>query len=384
VPTMTVRFFRLPRHRAVARLALAAGLATGLAGLCGPASADEEKVLNVANWSEYIGEHTVAEFERETGIHVRYDNFDSNDILLAKMIAGRTVYDIVVPSSDYGRIMVDGRLVQKLDRGRLPHWGNLSPVVMGLMGRLDPGNATMVPWLGSTVSVGYNVDKVKAALGDLPLPADPFDLVFDPKYTSRLKACGISLLDSASDVFPSALIHVGKKAYSNEAADYELAAQMLQKVRGDIGLFSYNGYIDDLARGQICVALGYGGDFNNAQQRALAAHTGVRIAAPLPPGHIQFGFESMMIPADAPHPENAHKWIDFILRAEVQAAITNKVMFTSPNLAARAFIRPDVLANAIAFPPDAYMKSNVEFYEVRRHDTRRVMTRLFTRFKSGV
>jgi len=241
-----------------------------------------------------------------------------------------------------------------------------------------------VPWLGSTVSVGYNVDKVKAALGAEPIPADPFELVFNPKYTSRLKACGISMLDSGSDVFPSALIRVGRKAYSNEPSDYELAAQMLQKVRGDIGLFSYNGYIDDLARGQICVALGYGGDFNNAQQRANASHTGVHIVAPLPPGHLQFGFESMMIPADAPHPANAHRWIDFILRPEVQAAITNKVMFTSPNLAARRFIRPDVLANAIAFPPDDYLRTHVEFYEVRRHDTRRVMTRLFTRFKSGV
>jgi len=349
-----------------------------------PALAAEDNVLNVYNWAEYIGEDTVRQFEKETGIHVRYDNFDSNDVLLAKMVAGRTGYDIVVPSSDFGRIMLEGGLLQKLDRKLLPHWGNLSPAVMALMGRLDPGNQYMVPWLGGSVSVGYNIDKVRAALGNEPIPANPFELVFNPKYTSRLKSCGISVLDSASDLFPSALIYVGKPAYSNDGADYQLAAAMLQKVRPDITLFSYNGYIQDLASGQICVALGYGGDFNNAAQRAKAAGNGVHIVAPLPPGSVQFGFESMVIPSDAPHPLNAHKWIEFILRPEVQAAITNKVMFTSPNAAARAFVHPDVLANAIAFPPDDYLAHHVQFYEVRRHETRRTMTRLFTKFKSGV
>ena len=348
------------------------------------AHAAEEKVLNIFNWSEYIGDDTVHQFEKETGIHVRYDNFDSNEVLLVKMIAGRTGYDVIVPSSDFGRIMIDGGLVQKLDRNKLPNWHNLNPTVVQMLGKLDPGNQFMVPWLGGAVSVGYNVDKVKAALGGEPIPANPFELVFNPKYTSKLKACGISLLDSASDVFPSALIYTGKRAYSNSPDDYAEAAAMLQKVRSDIGLFSYNGYITDLASGQICVALGYSGDFNNATQRAKAGRTGVTIAAPLPAGGMQFGFESMMIPIDAPHPENAHLWMDFILRPEVQAAITNKVMFTSPNLAARAFIHADVLANTIAFPPDDYMATKAQFYEVRRSDTRRTLTRLFTKFKSGI
>jgi len=352
--------------------------------VAGTAHAEEEKTLNIYNWAEYIGENTVRNFEKETGISVRYDNFDSNEVLLVKMVAGRTGYDVVVPSSDFGRIMIDGGLVQKIDRSKLPGWNNLSPAVMQLMGKLDPGNQFMVPWLGSTVSVGYNVDKVQAALGTEPVPADPFELVFNPKYTAKLKGCGISILDSASDVLPSALIYIGRPAYSNNSADYNDAATMLQKVRADIGLFSYNGYISDLASGQICVALGYGGDFNNAAQRAKAAGNGVRIAAPLPPGGVQFGFESMMIPIDAPHPQNALKWIEYILRPEVQAEITNKVMFTSPNAAARKFVRPEVLANAIAFPPDEYVATKAQFYEVRRNDTRRTMTRLFTKFKSGL
>lgn len=351
--------------------------------IVGPARAEEEKVLNLYNWAEYIGENTIRNFEKETGIRVRYDNFDSNEVLFVKMIAGRTGYDIVVPSSDFGRVMIDGGLVQKLDRSKLPNWPNLSPTVMQMMGKLDPDNQYMVPWLGSTVTVGYNLDKVKAALGSDPIPANPFELIFNPKYTAKLKSCGISLLDSASDVFPSALIYLGRPAYSNNPGDYNDAATMLSKVRADVGLFSYNGYIGDLASGQLCVALGYGGDFNNAMQRAKAAGNGVRIVAPLPPGGVQFGFESMMIPVDAPHPQNAHKWIDYILRPEVQAEITNKVMFTSPNAAARKFVRPDVLANVVAFPPDEYLATKAQFYEVRRQETRRAMTRAFTKFKTG-
>ncbi|MDT8992324.1 extracellular solute-binding protein [Curvibacter sp. APW13] len=360
----------------IAAMAMAAAAALS-------AAAAEEKILNITNWAEYVGEKTVANFEAETGIKVRYDNFDSNEVLMAKMIAGRTGYDIIIPSSDFGRIMVDGGLVQKVDRSKLSRWSNLDPAVLLLMGKLDPGNQYMVPWLGSTVSVGYNPVMVKAALGGEPIPADPFELVFNPKYTSKLKKCGISLLDSAADLFPSALIYLGRPAFGNNATDYQDAFAMLQKVRGDIALFSYNGYIADLAAGNLCVALGYGGDFNNANAKAKAAGKDTRIEAPLPPRGTQFGFESMMIPVDAPHPENAHAWINYILRPEVQAEITNKVKFTSPNLAARKFIAADVLANKIAFPGDDYLSTKAQFYEVRKNDTRRLMTRLFTKFKTG-
>jgi len=348
------------------------------------AAADEAKVLNIYNWAEYIGDNTVKNFEKETGIKVRYDNYDSNDVLMTKMIVGKSGYDIIVPSSDFGRLLIDGGLVQKLDRNKLSNWGNLNPSVMQLISKLDPGNQYMVPWLGGSVGVGYNIDKVKAALGNEPIPANPFELVFNPKYTSKLKKCGISFLDSGSDVFPSALIHTGHAAFSNEAADYKDAMNMLQKVRPDIKQFSYNGYISDLAVGNVCVALGYGGDFNNAARQAKAAGKGAHIEAPLPPNGVQFGFESMMVPSDAPHPQNALLWINYILRPEVQAEITNKVLFTSPNLAARKFIHSDVLANQIAFPPDEYMKSKAHFYEVRSNTTRRLITRSFTKLKSGL
>ncbi|MFZ2989772.1 extracellular solute-binding protein [Ideonella sp.] len=341
----------LKRRHALALLALAGSL------LAHGATAAEEKILNVYNWAEYIGETTVKDFEKETGIKVRYDNFDSNESLFVKMVAGRSGYDIVVPSSDFGRMMIDAGVVRPLDRSLLPQWQHLNPRVMQLMERLDPGNRHLVPWLGGTVAVGYNVDKVRAALGGEAIPANPFELVFNPKYTRRLKACGIAMLDSASDVFPSALIYLGKPAYSGQAADYQAAANLLQQVRGDVAVFSFNGYIQDLASGQLCVALGYGGDFNNAARQARQAGNGVQIEAPLPPGGAQFGFEAMLIPADAPHPENAHRWINFILRPEVQAEIANRVMFTTPNLSAKRLMKPEVLANPIANPPDDYLAS---------------------------
>ena len=348
------------------------------------AVADEEKILNVFNWSEYIGDNTVKRFEAETGIRVRYDTFDSNETLLAKMIAGKTGYDIVVPSSDFGRVMIDGALVSRLSKEKLDNWGNLDPDVLHLMSQLDPDNDFMVPWLGGMIAVGYNLDKVKAALGDTPIPADPFELVFNPVYTSKLRKCGISMLDAASDVFPSALLYLKKAPYSKNLSDYQEAATMLQRVRNDISLFSSLGYMTDLARGSLCVSLGYSGDFENASKHAREAQNGVHIVAPLPPNGAQFGFESMMIPNDAPHPENALKWINYILRADVQAEITNKVMFMSPNLAARKFIRKDALANPIVFPPSDYLKTKAHFYESRKSDIRRIMNRLFTKFKSGL
>jgi putrescine transport system substrate-binding protein len=349
----------------------------------GYAFADEDKVLNVFNWSEYIGDNTVKRFQDETGIKVRYDTFDSNETLLAKMIAGRTGYDIIIPSSDFGKIMIDGELVSSVSKEQLSNWGNLDPDVMSKLSQLDPGNNYMVPWLGGMVVVGYNIDKVKAALGTTPIPADPFELIFNPVYSSKLKKCGISILDAASDVFPSALLYIKKSPFSTVKSDYQEAAAMLLKVRENISLFSSLGYMSDLASGALCVSLGYGGDFENASRRAKEAKNGVHIESPLPPNGAEFGFESMMIPKDAPHPENALKWINFILRPEVQAEITNKMMFMSPNLAARKFIDKDALANPIAFPSSEYLKTKAHFYELRKSEIRRIMNRLFTNFKTG-
>jgi putrescine transport system substrate-binding protein len=345
--------------------------------------AEEAKVLNVSNWSEYIADNTVRKFEAETGIKVHYDNFDSNEALLAKMIAGRSGYDIVVPSADFGRIMIDGKLARRLDKAALSNWANLDPNMLRLLAKLDLGNDYLVPWLGGSVTVAYNVDKVKAVLGATPIPANPFELLFNPVYAGKLAKCGISLLDMASDVFPSVLIYLGRNPYSANPADYAAAAAQLQKVRPFIGLFNSLEYINDMASGSLCVAMGYSGAFNSARAKSAEARNKVNIATPLPPGGMAFGFDTMLIPVDAPHPQNALKWINFILRPDIAAEIANEVLCTSPNRAARKFIKPDLLNEPMTFPPDEYLKNKEYFYEVRSNETRRVMTRLFAKLKTG-
>ena len=245
---------------------VAAILAATLALACTVASAqEEEKVLNIYNWSDYIAEDTIKNFEKETGIKVRYDNFDNNEIVHAKLVAGKTGYDLVVPSSNWAKLQIDGGLLRKIDKAQLSNYKNLDPALQAQLARLDAGNDYMVNWLWGFTTVGINVDKVKAALGDLPMPDNVWDLVFKPEYVSKLKSCGVSFLDSATEVVPAALHYLGKPPFSKNPADYAAAAQVLKAVRPYITVFSSSGYINDLANGSICVALGWSGDINIAK-----------------------------------------------------------------------------------------------------------------------
>ncbi len=346
-------------------------------------AADEEKVLNVYNWSDYIAEDTIANFEKETGIKVRYDNFDNNEILHAKLVAGKTGYDVVVPSSYWAKIQADGGLLMKLDKGQLPNLKNLDPTFQEQLAKLDPGNQYMVNWLWGFTTVGINVDKVKAALGDTPMPDNAWDLVFKPEYISKLKSCGVSFLDSATEIVPAALHYLGKPAYSRSQADYAGVPALLKSVRPYVTLFSSSGYINDMANGSICVALGWSGDINIARQRAIDGKTGQKIEALLPKsGGIVF-MDVMVIPADAPHPGNAHKWINYIMKPEVHASLTNKVFYANPNKESRKFVKPDVANNPTVFLTDAEMKK-MALPDALGNDIRRTMTRMYTGFKSGL
>ncbi len=350
----------------------------------GPAAAqEEEKVLNIYNWSDYIAPDTIANFEKETGIKVRYDNFDNNEIVHAKLVAGKTGYDIVVPSSNWAKLQADGGLLQKLDKAQLPNYKNLDPAVQAQLAKLDPGNEYMVNWLWGYTTVGINVDKVKAALGDLPMPDNAWDLVFKPEYVSRLKSCGVSYLDSATEVVPAALHYLGKPPFSKNAADYAQAAKVLKAARPSVTLFSSSGYINDMAGGSICVALGWSGDINIARQRAIDGKTGQNIQALIPKsGGILF-FDVMVVPADAPHPGNAHKFINYILKAEVHASLTNKVFYANPNQASRAFVKPEVANNPTVFLSATDMKP-MAAPDSLGNDLRRLMTRTYTSFKTGL
>lgn len=344
---------------------------------------EEEKVLNVYNWSDYIGEETIRNFEKETGIKVRYDNFDNNEIVHAKLVAGKSGYDIVVPSSNWAKLQIDGGLLAKIDKSKIPNYKNLDPAVQAQLGRLDPGNEHMVNWLWGFTTVGINVEKVKAALGATPMPANAWDLVFKPEYISKLKSCGVSFLDSASEVIPAALHYLGKPPFSKTPGDYQLAAQLLKSIRPHVTLFSSSGYINDMANGSICVALGWSGDINIARQRAIDGKTGQTIQALLPSNGGLLFFDVMVIPVDAAHPGNAHKFINYILRGDVHASLTNKVFYANPNLDSKKHIKPEVASNPTVFLPEAELKKMIP-PDALNNDLRRLMTRTYTGFKTGL
>ncbi len=312
---------------------------------------------------------------------MRYDNYDSNEILHAKLVAGRTGYDIVVPSAHFAKQQIEAGLFKKLDRAKLPNWKNLDPALLAQLAKVDPANQYLVDWLWGYVTVGINVGRVKRALGDLPMPENPWALLFDPQYTSRLKQCGVSFLDSASEVLPVTMLYAGKPGYSRNAGDYPAAAEVLRKVRPYITRFSSSGYINDLATGGLCAVMGYSGDINIARARAIAAKNGEEIEALVPTHGATLFFDSMAIPADAPHPNNAHLFINYILRPEVHAALTNKVFYANPNRASLPHVKKEVAENPSVFlsaeaasrmtPPDAVPQ-----------EIRRVQTRIFTRFKA--
>ncbi|MFN9010621.1 MAG: polyamine ABC transporter substrate-binding protein [Pseudomonadota bacterium] len=349
----------------------------------GAAAQEEEKVLNVYNWSDYIAEDTIRNFERETGIKVRYDNFDNNEIVHAKLVAGKTGYDIVIPSSNWAKLQIDGGLLRKLDKSQLPNLRFMDPAVQAQLAKMDPGNDYMVNWLWGFTTVGINVDKVRAALGNLPMPDNAWDLVFKPEYISRLKSCGVSFLDSATEVVPAALHYLGKPSFSKNTGDYAQAAALLRSVRPHVTLFSSSGYINDMASGSICVALGWSGDINIARQRAIDGKTGQNIQALIPrTGGLLF-FDVMVIPADAPRPGNAHKFINYIMRPEVHAGLTNKVFYANPNTESRKHVKPEVASNPTVFLAPADLARMVA-PDAINNDLRRLMTRTYTSFKTGL
>ena len=373
---------------------LGLALAAGALLLAGAARAADPKVLNIYNWSDYIAEDTIKNFEKETGIKVRYDTYDNNEILHAKLVAGKTGYDIVVPGSHFAKTQIEGGLLQKLDRSKLSNWGNLDKGLLDQLAKLDPGNAHLVDWLWGYVTVGININKVKAALGDLPMPENAWSLLFDTKYASKLKSCGVSVLDSASEVLPAALLYLGKPAYSREAADYAEAGKLLKSIRPFVTKFSSSGYIEDMVGGATCLVMGFSGDINIARSRAAEAASDTKskskakpkapvlIEALVPKTGATLFFDTMAIPKDAKNVENAHLFINYILRPEVHASLTNKVFYANPNAASLKFVQKEVAENKSIFL-DAEATKTMVAPDALPQDLRRVQTRTFTSFKAG-
>ncbi|MFM7505224.1 MAG: extracellular solute-binding protein [Rubrivivax sp.] len=365
------------------RRSLLALAATGLAAFAGTAAAQGgSKVLNILNWADYIAPDTIANFEKETGIKVKYDNFDSNETLFARLVAGKTCYDIVVPGAHFAQKAIEAGLLLPLDRSKLTNWKNLDTALLAKLAEADAGNKHLVNWLWGFVTVGVNTAKVKAALGSLPMPANPLDLVFKPEYASKVKACGLHVVDSASEVVPVAMLYAGKDGFSNTAADYDAARDVLASARPHVTRIASPGPINDYPNGSICVSIGYSGDFLIANQRAAEGKTGQKMDVMIPPRGATLFFDSMGIPKDAKNVENALRFIDYILRPQVHASLTNQVFYGNPNAASKPFVKPEIASNPVVFPPESELKK-MTMPKVLSREAQRVQTRVFTNFKAN-
>jgi putrescine transport system substrate-binding protein len=341
-----------------------------------------DQVLHVFNWSDYIAEDTLAKFEKETGIKVTYDVFDSNEVLEAKLLAGSSGYDVVVPSSEFlGRQIMAG-VFQELDRSKLDNFKNLDPDILNVIDAIDPGNKFAVPYLHGTTGIGYNPKKVKAVLGE-DAPLDSWDLVLKPENAAKLKSCGFAVLDAPTEIMPVALHYLGKDPNSTIAADYtDAALPLLQKMRPHVTYFHSSKYINDLANGDICAVIGWSGDILQARDRANEAGAGVEVGYTIPKEGCAMWFDMLAIPKDAKNVENAHKFINFLMRPEIIAGVTNYVAYPNANIPSKEFIDKGILADTAIYPSPETMKKLYTF-KVLPPKTQRVITRAWTKLKTG-
>ena len=366
------------------RLGLAAAAlllcAAAVAGqIATPAAAGEEKVLNVYSWSDYIAPGTLAEFTRRTGIKVNYDVYDSNESLEAKLVVGRSGYDVVFPTAmPFLAKQIQAGLYRKLDFDKLPNAKGVDPAVMTRLKTADPENAHALPYLMAGTGIGFIRAKVEALLPDAPIGSAA--MLFDPKVLSALKPCGVTLLDTADEVFPAALAYLGRDPASNSKEDLRAAGEVLAAARPYYRYFHSSSFINDLANGSICVAQGYAGDLFQARKRAREANNGVEIEIFLPKEGAIFNVDVMAIPNDAPHPENAHKFINFMLEPEIIATITASVGYANAVPASRPLIPAEIANDPVVYPP-ADAKLHSALLETARFERER--NRLWTRIKSG-
>lgn len=354
-------------------------LVSGLA-VTGAASA-QNKTLNVYNWAEYTAEDTIPGFEREAGVKVRYDTYDNNDTLQAKLLTGKSGYDIVVPSTHYAARQIEAGLFQKLDKSRIPNWKNLDPAIMKLLEPVDPGNQYLVPWGYGTNGIGLNVTKAREILGPNAKLND-WSLLFDPEKAKQFASCGISVLDEAAQVFPAALHYLGKDPNSSNPADLKAALELLKSIRPYIRQFSSSGYIDELASGDLCLVYAYSGDVLIAADRARQAKRPYEIDYMLPDEGAPAWFDTMAVPKDAPNPELAFDFINYMSKPEVSAAITNTMFYPNANKAARSLVVPEVANNKSIYPPDE-VAQKIFVIKAQPLNVQRQQSRMWAELKSG-
>ena len=344
------------------------------------AAAPEEKAVNVLNWSDYIADTTVADFEKATGIHVTYDVFDSNEVLETKLLAGRSGYDVVVPTAPFLERQIKAGVFLPFDKSKLPNLKNMDPDIMQRTAAHDPGNDHSINYLWGTVGLGYNPDLVKKAIGTDTI--DSWSALLDPAIASRLGKCGIAILDAPTDVFGSVAIYKNLDPNSEKTEDLKVVEDTLMKIRPYVRYFHSSQYINDLASGEICLALGWSGDVLQARDRGAAAAKPVRVKYVIPKeGAINF-FDMLAIPADAPHPDNAHAFLNYLMEPEVIAKVTNKVRFANANIASLPYV-DDSIKNDPGIYPDAATRSRLHPDLVESQQFSRELNRSWTRVRSG-
>ncbi|ARS47214.1 polyamine ABC transporter substrate-binding protein [Ectopseudomonas hydrolytica] len=350
------------------------------AAVAGAAQADS-KVLHVYNWSDYIAEDTLANFEKETGIKVVYDVFDSNEVLEAKLLAGSSGYDVVVPSNPFLAKQIKAGVFQKLDKSKLPNWSNLDQDLLKALDPSDPGNQYSIPYMWGTIGIGYNVEKVKAVLGD-DAPVDSWDLVFKPENMEKLKSCGVSFLDSPTEILPAALHYLGYAPDSSKADELKKAEELFLSIRPSVAYFHSSKYISDLANGNICVAIGYSGDIYQSKARAEEAKNGVNVGYNIPKEGAGSFFDMLAVPADAKNVEAAHVFLNYLMEPAVMANITNYVQFPNGNAAATPLVDEALRTDPGVYPTPEVLKKIYTFPDLAPA-VQRNMTRSWTKIKSG-
>jgi putrescine transport system substrate-binding protein len=341
----------------------------------------QDRVVNVYNWSDYIDESILEDFTKETGIKVVYDVFDSNEILETKLLAGGTGYDVVVPTGSFLSRQIQAGVFAPLDRSKLTNMGNMWKDIEQRVEKYDPGNAYSINYMWGTTGFGYNVDKVKAALGD-DAPVDSWSLLFDPKYAEKLKDCGIFVLDAPTELIPAALNYLGMDPDSKDRGEIEKAGELLKTVRPFVQKFHSSEYINALANGDICLAVGWSGDVLQARDRAAEAGNGVTVEYSIPKEGALMWFDQMAIPADAPHMDEAHEFLNYIMRPDVMAKASNYVYYANGNKASQEFLNDDVIGDPAIYPTEEAVKN---LYTVTAYPPKvnRVVTRTWTAVKSG-
>ena len=337
--------------------------------------------VRVYNWSDYIDDSIIEDFEKETGIDVIYDVFDSNEVLEGKLLAGNTGYDIVAPSIEYlGRQIVAG-IFLKLDRDQLPNYQNLDTEMLALLSNMDPGNKYGIPYMWGTTGIGYNKQKAIEIMGE-NYPMNSFDIVFKPEIISKFEDCGVAFLDAPSETFKAALYYVGLDPNTKNPDDYRGESfNVLKSVRPYITYFHSSKYINDLANGDLCLVFGWSGDILQASDRARESGNGIEIRYMIPIEGAQMWFDMMAIPKDAPNPENAHHFLNYILQPEVMATISNKIKFANANIKSKPLINKEITNNPSIYPPDEIL-SKLFIAEIATPKVDRTMTRQWINIKT--